>query len=397
MTGARFSLILLPTLACNADCDYCFENKPGGSLSPERLAMAVRKVADYMERGGMEDLSVYWQGGEVMVLPPEWFERANDIVEEIAQAAKIRVSHYLQSNMLAYSAKWNRVLSGMFGNSVGSSMDFPNLHRRLRGGSPEEYEKIWTRRIREAADAGVRVGVIAIGNRSTFDLGAERFYSYFADELGIVEFQVNTPFPGGTGNDVKRAFSQDMDRLSRFLLDLADVWLERGFQNGVKVGPFDRLMDWFLCENRNLLCTWRENCADDFLCIDPEGHVAQCDCWVASYPDFRYGNIFGPDDLSVLLEKSEARRKFRRRPGVLMQKEDCIECDYLHVCHGGCPVRTYTFHGDLFRKDPYCGLYKSLFGKMEARAAEHLAKRGRCAAARRSEAGSEEPARIQSC
>jgi hypothetical protein len=32
-------------------------------------------------------------------------------------------------------------------------------------------------------------------------------------------------------------------------------------------------------------------------------------------------------------------------------------------------VRAYTVHGDLFRKDPYCQLYKRLFQHMEAMAA----------------------------
>ena len=35
--------------------------------------------------------------------------------------------------------------------------------------------------------------------------------------------------------------------------------------------------------------------------------------------------------------------------------------------------RTYTVHGTLFEKDPYCGLYKAMFGRM-ARAARELAR-----------------------
>jgi hypothetical protein len=46
-------------------------------------------------------------------------------------------------------------------------------------------------------------------------------------------------------------------------------------------------------------------------------------------------------------------------------QQDCLECDYLSICHGGCPVRTYTFSGTLFEKDPFCHLYKSLFRHVE--------------------------------
>jgi sulfatase maturation enzyme AslB (radical SAM superfamily) len=68
--------------------------------------------------------------------------------------------------------------------------------------------------------------------------------------------------------------------------------------------------------------------------------------------------------LSELLRDSHARRRFTERPVQLMQR-DCIDCDYLALCHGGCPVRTYSVRGTLFEKDPYCELYKKLFRHIE--------------------------------
>jgi uncharacterized protein len=369
MKRAPFALILLPTLRCDADCDYCFETKTEQQLTLEQLAVVVQKAMDHMEHNRIETLSIYWQGGEVMTLPPEWFEEANGIIQEIADRQNRRVTHYLQSNMIAYSRKWNQVLAEMFGNSVGSSMDFPNLYRRLIGGGPKDYDRRWARNVREAAAAGVEVGVIAIPNERTVEMGAERFYCHFVDELGIKEFQINTPFPGGSANNVKMGYPLDAERLGGFLADLAAVWMERGFHCGVRVGPFNQLMDYFLHGSKDLLCIWRENCVNDFVCIDPLGQVAQCDCWVTSYPELRFGNIFAAGSLSDLLRNSEARRRLQTRPGVLIQKEDCLDCDYLSICHGGCPVRAYTVYGDVFRKDPYCALYRRLFQNMEATAA----------------------------
>jgi len=185
------------------------------------------------------------------------------------------------------------------------------------------------------------------------------------DELGIPEFQVNTPFPGGPSNRVKDGYPLDPDRLAGFLLDLAAVWLERDSAGGVQVGPLDRLMNYFVHGRKDLLCIWSDNCVNDFICIDPQGNVSQCDCWAASYPEFRFGNIFDSVTLSCLLRASEARRRLLDRPGALIRQEDCIDCDYLGICHGGCPVRAYTVHGDIRAKDPYCRLYRRLFKGME--------------------------------
>jgi radical SAM protein with 4Fe4S-binding SPASM domain len=359
--GDHFSLILLPTLACNAECDYCFETRTDRRLSLDQLSELVRKVMDHLDRNRITSFSIYWQGGEVMTLPPRWFEDSLEIIQKIADENHKEVSHFLQSNMIAYGTQWNRVLAEMFGNSVGTSMDFPNLHRKLKSGGTSEYDRVWTRNIREARDAGIEVGVIAIPNEQTLDWGAERFYAHFVDDLGIRDFQINTPFPGGSLNAVKKGFPLDPHRLTRFFADLATIWFERGFEKGVTIGPLSKLVDYFLHGNKDFACIWRNNCVNDFVCIDPGGHVAQCDCWVTSYPEWRFGNVFAADSLTDLLRKSPARRSLQSRPGVLVQREDCLECDYLGICHGGCPVRAFTVYADVFRKDPYCELYRNLF------------------------------------
>jgi uncharacterized protein len=369
MKEAPFSLILLPTLRCDADCEYCFERKIEQDLTLDQLSIVVQKVMDHMEHNHFGTLSIYWQGGEVMTMSPDWFEKANGMIQQIANRRNRQVVHYLQSNLLAYTSKWNRVIAEMFGNSVGSSMDFPNLHRKLKRGGLKDYDRVWTRNVRAATEAGIEVGVIAIPNEGTLEMGAERFYSHFVDELGIRDFQINTPFPGGSANKVKMGYPLDTEPLSGFLADLAAIWMERGFPKGVRVGPFNKLMQFFVRGSKDLLCIWRDNCVNDFACIDPLGQVAQCDCWVTSYPEFRFGNVFDEGSLSDLLKNSDARRRLYTRPGVLIQKEDCLDCDYLTLCHGGCPVRAYTVHGDVFRKDPYCELYRRLFQNIEAVAA----------------------------
>jgi radical SAM protein with 4Fe4S-binding SPASM domain len=369
INGNHFSLILLATNQCNAACDYCFEDLTRDRLSLERLQVIVDKVLDHMDEHQIAALTIHWQGGEAMLLPPRWYEQAFALVREAAAARGKRVEHGLQTNMLAYSPEWNGVISEMFGNSLSTSLDYPNLHRKVSGRGPEHYDALWARKVRMAREAGIDVKVISVLNQGTLDIGAERFYTYFVDELGVTDFQINTPFPGGEANAVKQNLSLDVSELARFHCELADIWLERGHQHDVRIGPFDQLLEYFSHRDAYLPCIWGQNCADEFIAIDARGHVAQCDCWVTSYPDQRFGNIFESGSLSELLRNSPARQRFNERPVKLMQ-EDCLQCDYLAMCHGGCPVRTYSVHKSLFEKDPYCHLYKSLFRHMESRATQ---------------------------
>ena len=370
MIGRHFSLILLPTNKCNVACSYCFEDKTSSFMSHEQLSVVIEKLLDHMERKAIASMTIYWQGGEIMILPPAWFKRAHDLIQEAAAARGKRIGHSLQSNMIGYNKRWNTIIAEMFGNSVGTSMDFPNLYRQARNGTPEQYTAIWSRNVRAARQAGIDIGVIAIPNKGTLQVGAERFYTYFVDDLGITDFQINTSFSGGELNEAKHESILDMDGLSQFCVDLARVWVERGYEKGVRLGPLDQLMQHFTGEGACLPCIWRQNCTDEFVSIDARGHVAQCDCWVTSYPDYWFGNIFDDISFTDLMQQSKARQQFQARPEVLMQHESCVGCDYLSLCHGGCPVRTYTITGEFFVKDPYCQVYKALFSTMEALAAK---------------------------
>ena len=204
MIGRHFSLILLPTNECNVACDYCFEDRTSDFMSLAQLQIVIDKVLDHMERKAIDALTIYWQGGEVMLLSPDWFARAQALIGEAAAVRGKRVRHHLQSNMIGYTAAWNPIITEMFGSSVGTSMDFPNLYRKARGHPPWHYTALWTRHIRAARDAGIHIGVIAIPNAATLERGAEAFYAYFVDELGIDDFQVNTAFSGGAPTEAKR-------------------------------------------------------------------------------------------------------------------------------------------------------------------------------------------------
>jgi radical SAM protein with 4Fe4S-binding SPASM domain len=159
-----------------------------------------------------------------------------------------------------------------------------------------------------------------------------------------------------------------MTELAEFLTGLFDIWMERGYHRGVALGPFDALIRHFIGAPARLPCIWKENCSNQFISLDSKGTVAQCDCWVTSYPDYYFGNAFQEPSLTEMLRTSRARREFVERPNHLVMNGDCISCRYLSICHGGCPVRTYTARGTILEKDPYCEVYKAVFNRAETHA-----------------------------
>lgn len=365
MSNRVFSVILLPTAECNVACTYCFEHKEPHRLSLGLVPRLTSQLLDHIEHEGIEECEIYWQGGEAMIMGPAWFVEAGQLMDAAAAARGRRFTHYLQTNLISYTPVWNDVLFNMFGGSLGTSMDYPNDHRKLFKGGPAAYTALWTQRLREAQAAGLQIGVIAVLHQGSLEVGPEAFYRYYTEELGLTSFQVNTPFPGGPAKAVAAEFDLDKVALGQFLGGLFDVWMERGHARGVSLGPFDELIHHFTGVPARLPCIWKENCSNQFISVDAKGTVAQCDCWVTSYPESFFGNVLRDPSLTDMLRTSPARREFVERPKHLVEHEDCLECRYLSICHGGCPVRTYSALGTMLAKDPYCEVYKVIFARAE--------------------------------
>ena len=355
-----FSVILSPTYRCNADCEYCFEHKNSDVMELQDFERIFQGIATYLRQQEVTGLQLYWQGGEVFTMKPEWFLRAHEIVRNVGESAGITIENALQSNLIGFSPKWRQVVSEMFANQIGSSLDFPNLYRKVAGGTPDAYNEIWFRRYEEAREAGIRVGVIAVLHDASLNIGADEFYDYFVDTVGIHRLQINTPHRGGPPAPAKRNFPLENSPLSAFYSDLFAVWIRKGRSEGVVINPFHDLIEYFRTGQSHLGCIWGENCANTFLGISPTGNVGQCECFVSSFPGHVFGNILTCRDMADIMN-SPVRKQFLERPMRLMEEEDCSECEFLAVCHGGCPAHTYSATGNLFAKDPNCQANKTLF------------------------------------
>ncbi len=364
------SLIFLPTLECNAECEYCFENKNTKKIHHAQLQIIFQKILQYMDETNIQTLHVHWQGGEIMMLPPSWYLQAYDIIQNLAIKKQKNIFHYCQTNLLGYNQEWKNVFHTMFHNSIGTSIDFPNVHRKTKHGNTEDYDRILQQNIQRAQQDNIQIGAIAVPNTATLQKTAQEFYDHFVHFHHLSNFQINTPFPGGEANKNKTILP--IEQLIQFYQNLYTIWLQQGIENNIQILPFQPWHHYFKTGTLENSCVWQENCAKEFFCIDPQGNIAQCDCWVTSYPEFHYGNIFTDQSLQEILDTSKIRIQFLQRPENIIQNEDCIDCAYLGLCHGGCPIRTYTVYNRLDKKDPYCLLYKTIFQTIQNETIENV-------------------------
>ena len=89
--GSRVvGLTLCPTMGCNFDCPYCFEDHGRGKMSAEVQDDVVALAEKMMDASGAKALGISWFGGEPL-LAPDIIESLSERLMEIAEK---RNAHY---------------------------------------------------------------------------------------------------------------------------------------------------------------------------------------------------------------------------------------------------------------------------------------------------------------
>jgi len=349
-----FSVVLVPTLACNCTCEHCFEELTDETLDDGQwleLFQGIRQLAESIDAA---TLRLYWQGGDVLCMDPGSVTTGLGAAAAVFQNSDTCLEHHMQTNLLLYDTDlWRDVIARFRSSSIGSSLDYPNLYRKTPDLSGDEYLEAWLQKRDLAERDGFSVSVISIPNPETLERGAASFYRFFTEEAQVSSVQMNFPFPGRRGS----LQPLDLAQLAGFMADLYGIWVASA--RSLKLSPFTALEDRLVRGDGTLPCVWAGNCAHGLLAVGPNGDVAQCDCWLSTFTDYGYGSLWHETARELL--DSPGRRTFLERPEKLVQETVCGECPYWHVCHGGCPVRAYAFTGDLHSPDHYCPVYRTLF------------------------------------
>ena len=70
-------LTICPTMGCNFDCPYCFEDHGRGKMTPEVQDDVVALAERMIEAAGAKGLNVTWFGGEPLLAP--------DVIESLSK------------------------------------------------------------------------------------------------------------------------------------------------------------------------------------------------------------------------------------------------------------------------------------------------------------------------
>ncbi len=313
------SLTICPTMGCNFDCPYCFENHFAGKMSAEVQDDIVGLAKRLLDTCGEQNLSVTWFGGEPLL--------ACDVIESLSErlialvderggeySAGIITNGYLftQENidmLVRYKVESAQVtIDGM-----GATHD---ATRRLAGGGPT-FDRIISnlRNLKIPFRVNIRHNVHE-ENRSEID-ELQAFIEKLSEESGNKMFYYPAPVSGSGPAD------------------------ERGEQVGLLCGS-DASEVSIRQEARRFRTGRGHYCGAHhlwFVGIDEKGNLQKC--WESvDKPEHSFGiardwdpadpfaTAKNPDNLSMYLNTA-----------CPAPDDECRECVWLPACAGGCPYR----------------------------------------------------------
>ena len=326
--GSPLYVMLKPVGSrCNLNCRYCYYLEKGQlypnqePLSEELLETFIQQ---YLEAQTMPQVLFTWHGGEPLLQPLSFYQRALELQQRYARGRQI--DNCLQTNGILLTDEWceflreNRFL-------VGISIDGPQtFHDAYRCHS---FEKVM-RGIRLLQQHHVEWNAMATVNHLNANHPVE-FYRFFKN-IGSQYLQFTPIVERESGGQITDS-SVTPEQWGRFLCGVYDEW-KREDIGQIFVQLFDATLANWAGEPPGI-CSMSPTCGRAAV-MEANGDVYSCDHFV--FPEYRLGNIRQQSLTEMLYGERQQQFGRNKRAGLPRQ---CRECRFLFACHGECPKNRF--------------------------------------------------------
>ncbi|MCT4543940.1 MAG: SPASM domain-containing protein [Vallitalea sp.] len=322
------SLTILPTLDCNFDCTYCYENNTKSYMSRETINQLINFTA--INLTGKKRFSVAWYGGEPL-LASSTIWKLSEIF--IAMSEKLSIDYdasMITNGSLLTKETVDKLIKYKI-PTIQVTIDGPkDIHNKMRPFSskccnnPNSYDTILDNINYACNKLNVNIRInIGKNNYNKLDtlLNSLKF-NKLKDKVTIY---VTPIIPFGTSSKVNNnTFSSkcfDYPSFANIEPDLFNTIEKSGFNTGY---DFDG-SDCSCC---------RAICLNNWV-IDPEGNLLKC--WDSiGEPSGIVGHISKPPKEIPMYQNSNLLKWISFNP---LNDNKCRECKFIPICMGGCAHR----------------------------------------------------------
>ena len=350
---------------CNLACDYCYYSRVGGKIGPKvnRINSGVLEkfIREYMALSNRGVASFAWQGGEPLLAGLDFFQATVSLQAKYA-LPRTSISNALQTNATLIDSEWAQFFK-LYHFLIGVSLDGPKeIHdaRRVTRSGVGSYDRVM-RGINHLRDAGVDFNILTVVHEGNVGHVRELMAFYKSEGFDYIQFIPAMDFRAQeTGKPPRYLISPQ--EYGQFLCDAFDIWYHDGNPE-ISVRFFDNMLSVYLHQEAEL-CVHRKTCPTTLI-LEQNGDAYPCDFFISD--EYKLGNIAENSLIEIL--GNMAHQKFLSMKPTL--PEPCQTCEYLQLCHGGCP-RNRVWHeaDDGVDPDYFCMSYKQIYAHAHERMIE---------------------------
>lgn len=348
-----FHVMLIPTLGCPSNCEYCWSSEEG---SPLMTLEIIEEVVEWLQNFRNEPVTFTFHGGEPLLAGYDFYKQALPLLAK--KLGHLKPAFALQSNL------WNLTpeLAQLFAEyniPVGSSLDGPKELNDYQRGTGY-YEKTM-KGYQIAEDNDLQVSFICTFTSHSIDF-KEEIFNYFL-ENGL-DLKLHPALPSIRDEDPEK-WALSPEEYGELLIYLLDEYLDH--VDEIQVKNIDHICK-SIFTRRGAVCTFVD-CMDDTFAVGPDGSIYPCYRFVG-IPEWVMGNVRDHPSQEELANSE---------PWKFLQKykeyvdENCKKCTYIKFCRGGCPYNALVeSEGKIDGVDPHCTAYQTIFKEITKRLSKEM-------------------------
>lgn len=338
-------LLLVPSLACPAECKYCFgPHQRSGIMNRSTIEVIVKWQKS---PGKVDILDITFHGGEPLTAGIDFYHMALPLLKNSLLPVNVRFG--IQSNLWLLTDELCELFL-KYNVSIGTSLDGPeHINDRQRGNG---YFRCTMEGIKLARRYGISCGCICTFTSKSISDYTEIF-NFFMNE-GI-NFTIHPAVPS-LKYKLSDYWTLSQKKYGELFVNLLKCYLSS--LDKIRISTLDSMIR-SVSFQRGEICTFSD-CLGNYLAVGPEGNIYPCQRF-AGVKEYRMGNVNYCQSASKL-SSSHIWQIFKERQQHI--KEECGDCFHFDYCRGGCPYNALAENGGVFKesmRDRYCPAYKRLF------------------------------------
>ncbi len=332
---------------CNLSCAYCYYLEKSDLLNTATGMtedLLEQFIQQYIDAQQGASVMFTWHGGEPLLRGLSFYKKAITLQHKYANGREI--VNCIQTNGILLDDNWCRFFhdyNWLVGISIDGPQIFHDAYRKTLDGRPTHSRIMHG--IKLLNKHKVEWNAMAVVNDFNADYPLETYH--FFKDIGCRYIQFTpiverhdghylVPFNVNTGKLTNQSISPE--QWGNFLCTIFDEWV-RNDVGEYFIQIFDStLANWVGAQPG--LCTMAKTCGHAMV-IETNGDVYSCDHFV--YPQFRLGNI--NEDTIERLAYCEQQQHFGSLKCNSLPTQ-CLKCNYLFACNGGCPKDRFAISKD---------------------------------------------------